>query len=777
MRNLYNKPAPPRWRRGTAVRALAGGLIDAALVAAALMLPAGPARAVSPVLWTTETYDDFDKGKPEGAAVAGTGELLLAPALRSVRVPPLDSSGDPFLWSAALDSKGTLYVGGGSGGRVYRVLKGAQGALYYETGDLAVYALAVDQADVLYAATGPQGKIVRITGEAKGEVYYQPEDRYIWDLVAGPKGEIYAATGERGIIYKITGKGKAETFYDSEEFHVVSLALDGAGNLLAGTDGKGLLLRISPQGKAAVLHDSRLREVNAIAVDPKGTIYAAALGTEGEPAVPLPQPLPQPTPRETPPPQAGVQPPITVPGIEEGGGTTRITVTATSVATAAPGAAPLPKSEVVRIDPDGTVTTVWSAAAEIVYSLALDPSGRPILGTGEPGRVRLLTGDQQSTLLARLPESQITALAAANAQIFAATSNVGRIYALDGSAGESGMYLSAARDTRTTSRWGRISWRATVPQGARVEIATRTGNSAVPDTTWSDWSPAYASPDGSAVSSPPGRFLQWRARLLRAGAGSGPSLHAVSVAYVQANLPPVLKSLSVLPPGVIRERLPYVREQDPEQLAFSGIRIGSAGADDGASSEEATRVPDKKVYVRGMRGIDWEADDPNGDTLSFDLLFRGEGENAWKPLAKGVRETYLAFDSTMLPDGLYRVRVQASDAPSNAAGQAKEAVRDSDPLIVDNTPPSVQVAARKTGRDVTLEVTATDTPGPVARAEYSVDAARWIPLTPTDGVSDSRSESYGVTLQGLRPGEHTVIVKVTDLLGNVGAGKATFTAD
>jgi hypothetical protein len=229
---------------------------------------------------------------------------------------------------------------------------------------------------------------------------------------------------------------------------------------------------------------------------------------------------------------------------------------------------------------------------------------------------------------------------------------------------------------------------------------------------------------------------------------------------------------------VIRERLQYVPEQDPEQLAFSGIRVGSSGGDDaGGPPDAAARVPDKKVYVRGMRGIDWEADDPNGDSLSFDLMFRGEGESAWKPLAKGVRETYLAFDSTMLPDGLYRVRVQASDAPSNPGGQAKEAVRDSDPFIVDNTPPSVQVAARKSGRDVTFEVTAADTPGPIARAEYSLDAARWVPLAPADGVSDSRSETYSVTMKEMRPGEHTVIVKVTDLLGNVGAGKATFTAD
>jgi hypothetical protein len=144
-----------------------------------------------------------------------------------------------------------------------------------------------------------------------------------------------------------------------------------------------------------------------------------------------------------------------------------------------------------------------------------------------------------------------------------------------------------------------------------------------------------------------------------------------------------------------------------------------------------------------------------------------------------VRETYYAFDSTQLPDGLYRIRVEASDAQFNPGSQARSISLASDPFLIDNTPPSVQVTARKgaKGAAVTLEASAGDNPGPIARAEYSLDAARWVPLAPADGVSDSRAETYSVTFENLRAGEHTVIVKVTDLLGNVGAGKAVFTSE
>jgi sugar lactone lactonase YvrE len=752
-----------------------GRLVLAGLVLFAL---ARPALAVSPVLWTLETFDDFEKGKPDGAAVAATGELVLAPTLRPLKVPPLEQASEPFLWSQVVDGKGTLYAGGGNGGKIYRVPKGAAGSLYYETGDLAVHALAVDKSDVLFAGTSPNGKIYRITGEARGEVYYEPEDRYIWALLVGPKGDLFAATGERGVIYRIPGKGKGEVFFDSEEFHVASLAFDPSGNLLAGTDGKGLLYRITPDGKASVLYDSRLREMNALAVDPKGVIYAAAIGQEGD--LPVPPPQQQAGPPETPPSSLGPgRPPVVIPGVDSGT-TTTVTVTASAAGPPAPAAGPQPRSEVYRIDPDGTVTTIWSSQNEVVYSLLVDPSGRPVVGTGDPGRIRVLMGAQQSTLLTRLPESQVTSLALGQGQqMFAASSNVGRLYVLDAAGSESGSYLSPTCDARTVARWGRISWRASVPSGGRVEVATRSGNSSVPDSTWSDWSAAYANPDGSAVVSPAARFLQWRARLARQGGGQGsggqgPALQAVSVVYLQANLPPILKKITVEPPGVVRERLPFVAEPDPQDLAFTGIRVNP---DTGAPDSRPQQIPEKRVYVRGMRAIDWEAEDPNGDALSFDLSFKGEGESSWKPLAKGLRDSYFAIDSTQLPDGLYRVRVEASDALSNPAGQAKTASLTGDPFLVDNTPPAVQVTARRNGKEAVIDASASDTPGPIARAEYSVDAARWVPIAPADGVSDSRTETYSISLGALRPGEHTVIVKVTDLLGNTGAGKAIFTSD
>ena len=88
------------------------------LVLFLLLCAAPPAGAVAPVLWTMQTLEEFERGKPDGVAVGSGGDLVLTPALRLLNVPALDQSTEPFLWSQAVDGKGNLYVGGGRSGGI-----------------------------------------------------------------------------------------------------------------------------------------------------------------------------------------------------------------------------------------------------------------------------------------------------------------------------------------------------------------------------------------------------------------------------------------------------------------------------------------------------------------------------------------------------------------------------------------------------------------------------------------------------------------------------------
>ncbi|PYQ11858.1 MAG: hypothetical protein DMH00_07190 [Acidobacteria bacterium] len=248
------------------------------------LAPGGSLLAVVPIVWTQQTSADFEKGRPDGVAVGSRGGLLLARAVKEIPVKELQENSQPFLWSQAVDSRGTLYVGSGNNGKVFKVTKGGQGSLFYATAELAVQALAVDPRDNLYVGTSPEGKIYRVSPDGKPEVWFDPDERYIWALAVDRSGNLFAATGEHGIIFKITDRGKGSPFFDSQESHIVALAFDRQGNLLAGSSGKGLLYRISPDGKGTVLLDTALKEVNALAVDAAGrgeTRFQRQVPTDG----------------------------------------------------------------------------------------------------------------------------------------------------------------------------------------------------------------------------------------------------------------------------------------------------------------------------------------------------------------------------------------------------------------------------------------------------------------------------------------------------------------
>ena len=69
------------------------------------------------------------------------------------------------------------------------------------------------------------------------------------------------------------------------------------------------------------------------------------------------------------------------------------------------------------------------------------------------------------------------------------------------------------------------------------------------------------------------------------------------------------------------------------------------------------------------------------------MLYRREGETAWKPLKRGLWDPIFVWDTTSVPDGTYVVKVSATDAPSNSPGTALVGEMESMTFDIDNTPP------------------------------------------------------------------------------------------
>ena len=68
-------------------------------------------------------------------------------------------------------------------------------------------------------------------------------------------------------------------------------------------------------------------------------------------------------------------------------------------------------------------------------------------------------------------------------------------------------------------------------------------------------------------------------------------------------------------------------------------------------------------------------------------------------------------------------------------------------------------------------VEARDAVSAIRRAEYSLDAAAWVPIDSVDGVLDGLQEHFRLRVENLSPGEHLIVIRVFDSASNVGLTK------
>jgi hypothetical protein len=87
-----------------------------------------------------------------------------------------------------------------------------------------------------------------------------------------------------------------------------------------------------------------------------------------------------------------------------------------------------------------------------------------------------------------------------------------------------GIFTSSIYDATCTAMWGAISWTASVPTGTSMIVETRSGSTATPDGTWSNWTVATS---GSAVPSPSSRYLEYRVIFITTDPTQPPSLSDV----------------------------------------------------------------------------------------------------------------------------------------------------------------------------------------------------------------------------------------------------------
>ncbi len=721
--------------------------------------------------WEMNSYADFVAGRFEGMSLSREGRLSLAPKIETIF-----TSDQAVIWSVAQAPDGTLYAGTGNHGRVYRIEGPGKSSLLWTAEQPEVFAIAVDSKGVVYAGTSPDGKVYRIEKGAATE-YFAPKARYIWSLAVAPDGALYVGTGDKGLVYRVNGRDQGELYYDTGQSHVTGLAVDSQGRLLAGTEPNGILYRIRAKDQAFVLYDASLPEVRAIVPMPDGTVYAAALGgsiakraqTANQAAQGGSSPMvtssatttitveAQAGPNEIKPPD----PKQVQSQTGAGAGTPQVSTQFNPVVDVSG----VEKSAVYRINPDNTVETLWSSKEENVYDL-LALERQLLFSTDVDGRIYGLAPDRRVTLVVQTNESETTRLLPSNHSVLAATGNLGRIYRLGETPGTGGYYEAPVHDSGTASRWGSLGWRGDVPAGCTLGFRTRSGNSAKPDRTWSQWSEAMLNPAGSRIASPNARYIQWKAEMKGSG-GTTPILTSVTLAYLPQNSPPVVKSINVITSSAASQA---AKSATATSAAYSvtvsdtGDVSSSAGA--GTPTQTLPRTSSQQMTVS------WQAEDPDNDRLVYNLYFRSEDATQWLVLKSATHDNSLTFDSDIMADGKYFFRVVASDREANPPPSAREGQMTSAPIMIDNTPPSVTIGpVQYHAGSAHVEFEAADAASALRRCEYSLDAASWVPVAAADGVVDSLRERFTLDLTGLAPGEHLLVIRAADSANNTGLAK------
>jgi len=713
------------------------------ITAVIVLFATGMLTASTTDIWMVASADDFARGKMENVTILSTGQL--APGMGTSRIEVEEIS----IWSAVVSPQGASYIGTGNKGVVYRV-KDNSVEKAFETGEAVVTSL-VWGGDTLYAGTIPGGRIYAWKQGAEPKLVADLDVDYIWDMIyhTGLK-KVIIGTGPEGKILSMTSAGETAVFFDSNESHILSLAEGADQSIFAGTSMRGVLFEFSSQGNVLNTWDLNDNEVRALSFH-NGSLYIAANTIKSYER--------------------------DLYFMEEGAMQDRSQLAhllAARISQLGAGDEAVEKSfqelfdiNLYRLTSAKDMHRILGIPSRYACDLGVDKDNVIYIATGDEGELWAATEPNLGWVMMDLKESQILSVGIhGQALTHVATANAAAIYKAQAKAAESAQFTSEVKDTGFRSQWGQIEWKST---GA-IEIVTRTGNHSIPDATWSDWSEPLTE-SGSRITSPSARFIQFRVQWKQA---SKAKVDWIRLAYINENQRPRMEKLVT---AQLRDGMPSTKGLPQIKEEYYAQRLKE---------------------VQGKVRIQWQAIDPDGDTLVYWLYYRREGDKEWVIInpKEPVRESLNYYDLSSiihmktskekrglsdiahdwsisnLADGWYMIKVVASDELDNAVNQ-KKVWKETGPILIDNRKP--EIADLTPAGELKWTGRAKDSTSHIARIEYNLDGEKWEILRAKDGIYDNNEEEFRIELKNVMPGEHVLTVRALDEGGNIGMRQVGFT--
>jgi len=579
------------------------------------------------------------------------------------------------------------------------------------------------------------GAFVNSTGEIKAapavKQIAQTSEPFVWSIAGDNAGNVYLGTGlssgNKARILKVDASGKQSVFWQGDGVAVTALVIDSAGTLYAGVAPSGKVIGINRNGKSTMVADSDKGFVWSLSW--KDDELLIAIGGEEGQIIAIPNAAQEfknidstnglAAHTEVSVPQKHIRS-ISSLGNDIFFGTGADGVlyrfnhatrkldalwqagdakTAASTEVLAVAAAPegvyfgtSANGNIYRWSETGGVETIYSSPQKSIFALERTPDGTLYAATGDAGVVYQIrpSTSAEDTRVARLLEPdqrQALALATVANNLLVGTGNGGAAYRVNLQNDADGTYLSPIFDAKSNVRWGTLRY-----LGSGANIETRSGNTFEPDVSWSDWQSAKSNDLGElSVASPAARYLQYRVRV--SGNQSTPDAEEAAISRIEV----IYRAPNVAPEITLNE-------------------------------------PKEGAYWMGKKKINWTGKDTNNDALQYRVEISSDNGKTWTQIGdKNLQTAALDWDTKLVSDGIYRIRITANDAianPEDPRGDQKT----SQPFVVDNTAPVLDASLISQDGMWRLVGIVNDATSPITGAEWRFaprkkDAAS-TPVTP-----------------------------------------------
>jgi WD40 repeat protein len=753
-----------------------------------VVLTTTTAMAVKTNYWTDSQSTQFKAGKTKDVVISNFGQITLGPKTTELLASRTDAS---LIFDIKTLTDGSILAATGSEGKIL-VYRNGQWDVFYQADQPYVFSLEVDKSGKIYAGTGGStGKVLELSPSGKDAkvIFSNDKAQYIWKLGVLSDGRVIAATGPNGKLFLIDKTGSKEIF-SCKQKNLQAMAIGKNDAIYVGTDKDAIIYKIEEKdGKfvSRAICDAKEKEISVLAMDDQGNLYAATasgIQAKNQAKSYLNKPSGKPVTTS----QATTSSTTSAPATTQKAGVKADAKVGKKSKDIKPaGGPPIPlvppgmgpmgadasgdesdgpdeasdENVVYRIDAAGFVTKIFKDKVDI-NSMVIDRENL-YLGTGPQGWLFKVTpSSEEVVLLMKTETKNINAIDfIADGSMILGTASPAKVIKVEKKPADKGTFTSKVFDAKQICRWGMIdATPANVGSaGCSGTIETRSSVIANPeDPGWSEWSKPVDIKSASHISSPVGRYFQYR--ITFENKKETPAIvNKVQIAYMQDNRAPEVTAVTV------------------NTGTAAGAPQASEDAEDGEEASDGPPMPPTPSQMPGKKvnkqfRFSWKANDPNGDQMRYSVLIRRVESPYWTRLQKNFTAVMMPWDSMSAPDGKYELKVIASDKLDNPVGLGLTGARVSDEFTVDNTPPAIKDFKCTISPEGKLIISASlvDALSDISGAWVTINAGKdWQYLPAADDLYDSKSERIETQLPIKSKNKPTMItIKADDRAGNAG---------